>query len=102
MDIKFNNPISEAWHADPEARIYNGKYYIYVTRSLPYEQQLNQDMFVSDDLEHWEKLESIIDMSDFSWVKKAVWAPTIIEKNGKYYYIFASNDIHEDNEGGGL
>lgn len=102
MDIKFNNPISESWHADPEARIYNGKYYIYVTRSLPYEQQLNQDMFVSDDLEHWEKIESIIDMSDFSWVKKAVWAPTIIEKNGKYYYIFASNDIHEDNEGGGL
>lgn len=102
MDIKFNNPISESWHADPEARIYNGKYYIYVTRSLPYEQQLNQDMFVSDDLEHWEKNESIIDMSGFPWVKKAVWAPTIIEKNGKYYYIFASNDIHEDNEGGGL
>lgn len=102
MDIKFNNPISESWHADPEARIYNGKYYIYVTRSLPYEQQLNHDMFVSDDLEHWEKIESIIDMSGFSWVKKAVWAPTIIEKNGKYYYIFASNDIHEDNEGGGL
>ena len=41
-------------------------------------------------------------MSGFPWVKKAVWAPTIIEKNGKYYYIFASNDIHEDNEGGGL
>ena len=102
MDIKFNNPISESWHADPEARIYNGKYCIYVTRSLPYEQQLNHDMFVSDDLEHWEKIESIIDMSGFPWVKKAVWAPTIIEKNGKYYYIFASNDIHEDNEGGGL
>ena len=102
MNMKFNNPISEAWHADPEARIYNGKYCIYVTRSLPFEEQLNQDMFISDDLEHWEKIESIIDMSGFPWVKKAVWAPTIIEKDGKYYYIFATNDIHEDNEGGGL
>ena len=66
MDIKFNNPISESWHADPEARIYNGKYYIYVTRSLAYEQQLNHDMFVSDDLEHWEKIESIIDIITYS------------------------------------
>ena len=102
MDIKFNNPLSESWYADPEARFYEGKYCIYVTRSLPYDEQLNHDMFVSDDLEHWEIKKDIIDMSGFPWVKRAVWAPTIIEKNSKYYYIFASNDIHADNEGGGL
>jgi beta-xylosidase len=31
-----------------------------------------------------------------------VWAPTIIDHKGKYYLIFASNDIQSDNEIGGL
>lgn len=102
MKVHIKNPLCEAWHADPEARYYNGKYYIYVTRSAPFEEQLNHDCFVSENLSDWRKIEGIIDMGGFPWVKKAVWAPTIIEKNGKYYYIFASNDIHHDNEGGGL
>lgn len=99
---KFNNPLSENWYADPEARKYGDKYYIYVTRSLPFDEQLNHDVFISSDLEHWEIKKGIIDIDGFPWVKRAVWAPTVIEKNGKYYYIFASNDIHKDNEGGGL
>lgn len=102
MEIKIKNPLSESWYADPEARFYQGKYHIYVTRSAPYEKQLNHDCFVSDNLENWEIKKDIIDIESFPWVKKAVWAPTIIEKNNKYYYIFASNDIQNDQETGGL
>lgn len=54
------------------------------------------------DLEHWEKHPNIIDMSGYPYIHRAVWAPTIIEKNGKYYLIFASNDIQSDDEIGGL
>ena len=97
------NPIVNGWYADPEARFYEGKYYIYVTRSFTkYEDQMNIDAFSSADLIHWEKHESIIDMSGYPYVHRAVWAPTIIEKNGKYYLMFATNDIHVDDEGGGL
>ncbi len=39
-------------------------------------------------------------MSGFPWVKRAVWAPTVEVKDGKYYYIFASNDIHAGDVGG--
>jgi hypothetical protein len=39
-------------------------------------------------------------MTGFPWVKRAVWAPTVEEKDGKYYYVFASNDIHEGDVGG--
>jgi len=102
MKFKIHNPLDENWYADPEARFYNGKYYIYVTHSLPYEQQKNHTCFISEDLTHWEKKENIIDMSGFPWVWRATWAPTIEEKDGKYYYIFATNDIHKDNEPGGL
>ncbi len=102
MKIKFKNPISKRQLADPEARFYEGKYYIYVTHSLPYEEQMNQSCLVSEDLEHWEIVEDIIDMSGFPWVKGAVWAPTIIDNNGKYYYVFATNDIPHMSEIGGL
>ena len=96
------NPIDMKWYADPEARFYEGKYWIYVTHSLPFDEQHNHTAFSSADLTHWEKHENIIDMSGFPWAKRAIWAPTIIEKNGKYYYIFASNDIHSEEEKGGL
>ncbi len=102
MKIQIKNPINTGWYADPEARFYDGKYIIYVTHSQAFEKQLNQSCLVSEDLKKWELVENIIDMSGFPWTKGAVWAPTIIEKNGKYYYVFATNDIPHMSEVGGL
>lgn len=97
------NPIVNGYYADPEARFYAGKYYIYVTRSATdFAASMNLDAFSSEDLVHWEKHEGIIDMTGFPHIYQAVWAPTIIEKGGRYYLIFASNDIHSDEEIGGL
>lgn len=100
--LKTGNKIAKTNHADPEARIYNGKYYIYATKSRPYNQQLNIDLYVSEDGEVWKELKDIIDMSTFPYVKNAVWAPSVVEKNGKYYLIFAINDIQNNTEDGGL
>lgn len=97
------NPIVPGWYADPEARYYNGRYYIYVTKSFSaYGEQMNLDAFSSDDLIHWVKHPDIIDMSGYPYIHRAVWAPTIIDRNGKYYLIFASNDIQNNDEYGGL
>lgn len=101
--MTFKNPIVPGWYADPEARFYEGKYWIYVTRShSDYSKQLNLDAFSSTDLVTWEKHESILNMADFPWAYQAVWAPTIIEKNGEYYLLFAVNDIQNDEQEGGL
>ncbi|MBQ2709765.1 MAG: glycoside hydrolase family 43 protein [Clostridia bacterium] len=100
MKFSIKNPLDAGWYADPEARFYEGKYIIYVTHSLPFDEQHNHSCFVSEDLTHWEKVENIIDMSGFPWATFAIWAPTVEEKNGKYYYIFASNNIHEGETGG--
>ncbi len=100
--MRFNNPISNRWLADPEARFYEGKYYIYVTHSAPFCEQLNNSCLVSEDLKNWELIENIIEMADFPWAVGAVWAPTIIEKNGKYYYIFATNDVPHLSQNGGI
>ena len=77
---KILNPIDLSWYADPEARFYDGKYYIYVTQSFTeYERQLNIDMFVSEDLENWEKKTNIVNMEDFPWaVNTILYLPATI------------------------
>ena len=102
MKFKITNPIVGGYYADPEARFYNGEYWIYVTGSGVFKSQLNLSAFHSPDLMNWEWAGGIIDMEGFPYVHQAVWAPTIIEKNGLYYLIFASNDIQNNNEVGGL
>jgi beta-xylosidase len=69
---------------------------------LPFDEQKNQVCFTSSDLVSWEKHEDIIDMKGFPWATRAIWAPTVIDKDGKYYYIFASGDIHSEETKGGL
>lgn len=98
----MSNPIVEGWYADPESKVFGDKVYIYVTKSLPFEEQQNIDLVVSEDLETFKITKNILDMSTYSGVEKAVWAPSVIEKSGKYYIIFAANDIHYDDEPGGL
>ena len=98
----MKNPIVQGWYADPESRVYNGKVYLYVTRSLPFEEQTNLDVVVSEDLEHFEIVNDILDISTFKGATHAVWAPSSIEKDGRYYLIFAANNIFSEEEIGGL
>ena len=98
----MKNPISENWYADPESRVYGDTVYMYVTRSREYEDQLNLDLVTTSDLENFTTYYGILDMATYKGVEKAVWAPTVIDKNGKYYIIFAANDIHSEDEIGGL
>ena len=96
------NPIVEGFYADPESRVYGDTVYMYVTKSLAYEDQLNLDLVTTKDLEHFEVFHDILDMSTYHGARFAIWAPTVIDKDGKYYIIFAANDIHTEEEIGGL
>ncbi|WP_228851442.1 glycoside hydrolase family 43 protein [Aegicerativicinus sediminis] len=99
---KNNNPIFPGWYADPEAIIFDKTYWIYPTYSAPYDEQVFLDAFSSKDLVNWEKHERILDTSSVKWAKRAVWAPSIIEKDQKYYLFFGANDIQSDEEMGGI
>ncbi len=90
---RSGNPIFEGWYADPEGIVFGDEYWIYPTFSAAYENQLHFDAFSSKDLVKWEKHERILDTSQISWAKQAMWAPAAIEKEGKYYFFFAANDI---------
>jgi beta-xylosidase len=94
------NPVFKGWYADPEAIIYGNRYWIYPTFSAEYEKQVHFDCFSSPDLVHWTKHENILDTADVKWAHRAMWAPGVIEKKGKYYLFFAANDVHEGEVGG--
>ena len=96
------NPVFPGWYADPEAAIFGGQYWIYPTTSLAYSEQVGFDAFSSPDLVHWTKHADVLDIKAISWAKKALWAPALVEKDGKYYFFFAANDIQSDKEIGGI
>lgn len=96
------NPLFPGWYADPEAVIFGKTYWIYPTYSAKYREQVFMDAFSSDDLITWKKHEKIIDTTAVKWAKKAMWAPSITQKDGKYYLFFGANDIQSDQEVGGI
>lgn len=96
------NPILSGWYADPEAHVFADQYWIYPTYSAPYEQQTFMDAFSSKDLVSWTKHERVLDIAHVTWAKRAVWAPSVIEKDGAYYLFFGANDIQNDQQPGGI
>ena len=87
------NPIVDGWYADPEGIVFGNKYWIFPTFSAKYEDQVFLDAFSSKDLLHWEKHNRVLDTSVIKWAKQAMWAPSIIEKNQRYYLFFSANDL---------
>ena len=96
------NPVFPGWYADPEGAIFGDQYWIFPTFSAPYEEQTHFDAFSSPDLVKWTKHAKILDTGDIKWAKRAMWAPSIIEKDRKYYFFFSANDIQNDEQLGGI
>ncbi len=122
------NPIVPSWYADPEIRIFDGQYWIYPTWSAdlttpapaatftpaqakqrtnpeiwaPFLKQTFLDAFSSKNLVHWTKHSHVLDIKDVSWAAYAVWAPSAIAANGKYYLFFGANDIKSNEQLGGI
>jgi beta-xylosidase len=94
------NPIFPGWYADPEAIIFGKQYWVYPTYSAPYNQQVLMDAFSSPDLVHWTKHPRIVDTASVKWAKRAMWAPSVIKKDNKYFLFFGANDVHEGEVGG--
>jgi beta-xylosidase len=96
------NPVFPGWYADPEGIVYGREYWIFPTYSAPYKDQVFMDAFSSRDLTNWKKHERIIDTSAIKWAEKAMWAPSVITRNGKFFLLFGANDIQSNDQYGGI
>jgi len=100
--VRSGNPVLPGWYADPEARIFQNQYWIFPTYSAPYDKQVFMDAFSSKDLVTWTKHPHVLDLRNVRWAKRALWAPSIVEKGGWYYLFFGANDIQNDQQIGGI
>jgi beta-xylosidase len=53
------------------------------------------DALSSPDLVHWTVHPDVLNIKNVPWAAYAIWAPSAIHLNGKYYLFFAANDIQE-------
>jgi len=96
------NPVFEGWYADPEGAVFDNEYWIFPTYSAAYNEQLHFDAFSSKDLVTWQKHERILTNKEITWAWQAMWAPSVVENNGKYFFFFGANDIQSNSEPGGI
>ncbi len=100
QQVTSGNPIFRGWYADPEGAVLDGRYWVFPTYSAPYDEQLFFDAFSSTDLVHWQKHERVLEQKNIPWLRRALWAPSVIEHQGRYYLFFSGNDVHEGEIGG--
>ncbi len=118
------NPVFPGWYADPEAAVFEGRYWIFPTFSdypdsvdraqiadlhrptaaihRNYNIQTFFDAYSSDDLVSWTKHPRVLSIDNVSWASYALWAPAILQANGKYYLFFGANDIQNNDQTGGI
>ncbi|MBQ4621487.1 MAG: family 43 glycosylhydrolase, partial [Bacteroidaceae bacterium] len=94
------NPIiSGQFTADPTARVFNNKVYLYPSHDIYAPEGVRQDwfcmadyhVFSSEDLVNWHDHGIIGTQEEIPWVNPkgySMWAPDCVEKDGKYYFYF--------------
>ena len=94
------NPIiRDQYSADPTARVFNGKMYVYPSHDIvsPVEPEKkwfsmeDYHVFSSENLTDWTDHGVIVTQNKVPWVRRdsyAMWAPDCVEKDGQYYFYF--------------
>lgn len=98
--VKGQNPlITNQFTADPSARVFNGKVYVYPSHDIRMDTgrfatwfcMEDYHVFSSENLTQWYDHGVILRQQDVPWVDASsysMWAPDCIERNGKYYFYF--------------
>ena len=96
------NPIiRDQFTADPTARVFNNKVYLFPSHDIKPPVGQRQDwfcmedynVFSSENLTDWTDHGVIVTQNKVPWVRPnsySMWAPDCVEKNGKYYFYFPS------------
>ena len=101
-DEASGNPVFPGWYADPEVAVFGDRFWIYPTFSARYDEQVFFDAFSSPDLKTWTKHPRVLSAEEVKWAWRAMWAPSVVERGGRYFFFFGANDIQSDEEKGGI
>ena len=92
--VECNNPVLPGLYADPDIDVFGNTYYIYpTTDGFTGWSGTQFHCFYSTDMMKWTDHGVILDAGagkDVPWAVGSAWAPTIEQKNGKYYFYFCA------------
>jgi hypothetical protein len=99
--VTGQNPIIRSqFSADPSARVFNGKVYLYPSHDILAKEGKGRPgwfcmedyhVFSSPNLTDWTDHGVVVSQYNVKWVDSTaynMWAPDCIERNGKYYFYF--------------
>ncbi len=99
--VTGTNPIiNNQFTADPTARVFEGKIYMYPSHDIPslitnngqpWFTMEDYHVFSSEDLTVWTDHGVILSQEDVPWgnpTAYSMWAPDCVERNGKYYFYY--------------
>lgn len=96
--VEMSSPVLPGLYADPNIVAFGSEYYIYATTD-GYEGWGGKDFYVwkSRDLVEWTRSERPFLTLDGAsgnvpWATGNAWAPTIIERDGMYYFYFSGEN----------
>ena len=102
LTVVAQNPIiRDQFTADPTARVFNDKVYLYPSHDIFPPEGQRQDwfcmedyhVFSSENLTDWTDHGMIVTQNNVPWVRPnsySMWAPDCVYRNGKYYFYFPS------------
>jgi hypothetical protein len=95
------NPlITDQFTADPTARVFEGRVYVYPSHDIPYSPGKGRTnwfimedyhVFSSENLNDWTDHGMILNQTNVPWLGRQsfdMWAPDCVFKNGKYYFYY--------------
>ena len=112
--VGAQNPIiRDQYTADPTARVFNGRMYLYPSHDIvsPVEPEKkwfsmeDYHVFSSDNLTDWTDHGVIVTQNKVPWVQRgsyAMWAPDCVEKDGRYYFYFPAAPRGKERKGFGV
>jgi hypothetical protein len=102
--VQAQNPIiRDQFTADPTAKIFNGKVFLYPSHDILAKEGKGRPgwfcmedyhVFSSENLTGWTDHGVIVSQDKVQWVDTAsysMWAPDCIYRNGKYFFYFPAN-----------
>jgi len=113
-EVKAQNPlITNQFTADPSARVFNGRVYVYPSHDIKaapgrgragWFVMEDYHVFSSANLTDWTDHGMIVNQTNVPWADPAsfsMWAPDCIARNGKYYFYFPTTTKPETAGGRG-
>lgn len=100
--LNAQNPfINDQFTADPTARVFEGKIYVYPSHDIPSPIERLKEwfcmgdyhVFSSENMVDWTDHGVIVSQENVPWVMPgsySMWAPDCVYRDGKYYFYFPS------------